>query len=512
MNPFPPRVCQPALLLLLLTCAGCARGADESRLRTDLQARLDREVKADLFEVKGLRREGSAPMPAGESGRPRVVVYFNTTLELEQDYEFGGWDQLGASSLAYALGATEKGLFGLQPHNRAGEVIRSYGSAIYEESDDGWTLVAGPAAATASGPPNIEGSAPPTRSKQLIDQLAARVNLPPPGVPAPDDEIIADELARASENIERRVRRREHTFTLASGPRDGEYARFGDALIAIISEVAPGVKLRQRYSEGSVDNAWLLARGEADYAIVQGDVAAAALAGEDIFARGGALGNLRAVGSLFPEAIHVAVLADSPIRSIAQLRGKRVDIGTPSSGTQFDAVAVLAAHGLKSEDLAETSTLGPAAAIAKLQRRHLDAVFMTAVAPARMLQQMAVKPGLRLLPISGPAVERLVQARAGLSPLTLPPNTYPQQKEGVTTVASSALLLTTLDTPNGEVARVADVVFSRLPKQQGGGADVVKVSAVNERRGVTIPLHPGAEQRSPVGTIGSQESDAKRQK
>jgi TRAP transporter TAXI family solute receptor len=494
MTTFAPRVFVP--LLLLLVSSGCTRGADESRLRDDLQARLDREVKPDLFEVVALRREGSAPMPAGDSGKPRVIVYFNATLALEQDYEFGGWDQLGASSLAYALGATEKGLFGLQPRNRAGELVRSYGSAIYEQSDEGWTLVATPPAAAASGPPNIEGTAPPSRSKQLIDQLAGLVNLPPPGVSAQQDEIIADELARASENIERRVRRREHTFTLASGPKEGDYARFADALMSAVNEAAPSVKLRQRNSEGSVDNTWLLSRGEADYAIVQGDVAAAAVAGEDIFARGGALTSLRAVGGLFPEAIHVAVLADSPIRDIADLRGRRVDIGTPASGTQFDAVAVLAAHGLKSEDLGEARTHGPAAAIPQLQRRQLDAVFMTAAAPTRLLQQIAVTPGLRLLPIRGAALERLVQARPGLTPLTLPANTYPRQREAVTTAASAALLLTTLDTPNGEVERVADLVFSRMPRQHAGSADVVKVTAANELRGVTIPLHPGAGRRT----------------
>ena len=137
------------------------------------------------------------------------------------------------------------------------------------------------------------------------------------------------------------------------------------------------MQLRQRYSQGSVDNAWLLARGEADYAIVQGDVAAAALAGEDVFARGGPLANLRAVGGLFPEAIHVVVLPDSPIRDIAQLRGRRVDIGAPSSGTRFDAVAVLAAHGLKPADLGEAREEGPTAAILRLQRQQLDAVFVT---------------------------------------------------------------------------------------------------------------------------------------
>lgn len=495
MIAFAPRVRRSAILLLFLSGAGCTRGADEARLHQDLQARLDREVKPDLFEVAALRREGSAPVPAGASGRPRVVVYFNATLVLEQDYEFGGWDQLGASSLAYALGATDKGLFGVQPRNRAGDKIRCYGSAMYEQADDGgWAVVIAPPAANATAPPNIEGTAPPPRSKQLIDQLAALVNLPPPGVSTQQDEIIADELARASENIERRVQRREHTFTLASGPKGGEYARFADAVLAAIRDEAPAVKLRQRHSEGSVDNVWLLSRGEADYALVQGDVAAAAVAGDDLFARGGPLVSLRAVGGLFAETVHVVVRADSPLRDIAALRGLRVDIGTPASGTQFDAVAVLAAHGLTPDDLGEARAHGPAASLPRLQRGQLDAVFVTAAAPVRLLQEFAVTPGLRLLPIRGAALERLVQARPGLTPLTLPANTYPRQEHAVSTVASAALLVTTLDTPSGEVERVAELVFDRLPGRSGN-ADVTTVSAANELRGVTIPLHPGAGRR-----------------
>ena len=122
--------------------------------------------------------------------------------------------------------------------------------------------------------------------------------------------------------------------------------------------------------------------------------------------------------------------------------------------------------------------------------RQLDAVFSTTAAPARALQQLAADPGLRLLPVKGDAMGRLLQARPGLTPLTLPPNTYPRQQQPIVTVASAALLLTTLDTPLIEVERVADLVFSRMPQQHAGSADVVKVSAENELRGVTIPLHP----------------------
>ena len=90
-----------------------------------------------------------------------------------------------------------------------------------------------------------------------------------------------------------------------------------------------------------------------------------------MFSRGAPLANLRAVGGLFPEAIHVVVLQDSPIQSVAQLRGRRDDIGAPASGTRFDAVAVLAAHDLQPADLGAAREDGPTAAIARL-RRSLD--------------------------------------------------------------------------------------------------------------------------------------------
>lgn len=480
-----------AALAVLVAAPGCARGADEERLRQDVQDRLDHSVKPGLLKVVGLRREGSAPLPAGDSGASRVVVYFNTTLEVAENHRFGGWDQLDASSVALALGASEHGIFGLQPENQAGDRVRAYGSATYEQDGDGWMPVT-TAPVTVAAAPEYDGTAPPSRSKQLIDRLAAMVELPPPGVPPQQDEIIAEELARASENIERRVQRREHTFTLASGPKDGEYARMTAALIGALQQHAPGLKLRQRHTEGSVENAWLLARGEADYAIIQGDVAAAAVAGDDVFSRGGPLAGLRAIGGLFPEPVQVVVPAGSPLRDISELRGRRVSIGEPSSGTRYDAVAVLAAYGLTLDDLAEAGGDTLSAAISRLRRGQIDAVFVTAAAPNRALQQLAATMELRLLPVKGAAVEALATARPGLLPMVLPANTYPGQKHAASTVASAALLVTTVDAPDTEVMRLTDFVFTRMAKERGAGADLVKVSAENELRGVTIPLHPGA--------------------
>jgi TRAP transporter TAXI family solute receptor len=480
------------IVLALALLVGCARGPDEATVRREVQEKLTKQVKDDLLEVTSLGRKGSAPLPSGEQGTKRLVVYYNAVLRFRQDYDFGGWEKLSPASLGYALGATEKGLFGIKPQNRAGDVLYVYGTSTYEWSGGAWTSVAAaPGAVTTA--PDPENTAPPSRSKQLIDRLAAMVSVPPPGVDPRQDEVIAEELDRATENIQRRLARRRHVYTFASGPRGGEYARFGAAFVESVKKLRPEVAVRNVETEGSVQNTWLLARGEADYAIVQGDVAAEAVAGRGPFARGGGpLTTLRALGSLFPEAVHIVVPATSPIRAVDHLRGKRVDIGAPASGTRHSAVAVLQAHGLKVTDLGEASERGREEATKRLRAGQLDAFFVTIAAPARGLQELAARPGMRLLALNSRAVDRLVAQNPGFVAMTLPANTYPGQTEPVSTVATAALLVGTTDAPNAEVEKVVSFVFAKADLAGAGSAEGVKVSKDSGLRGVTIPLHPGA--------------------
>jgi TRAP transporter TAXI family solute receptor len=469
---------------------GCGRGPDEAALRREVQEKLTRQFKDGLFEVASLGRKGSAPLPAGEERTKRLIVYYNAVLRFQQDYDFGGWEKLSPASLGYALGATEKGLVGIKPQNRAGDVLYVYGTSTYAWLDGAWKSAATPQGAMATAP-DRENTAPPSRSKQLIDKLAAMVDLPPPGIEPGRDEVIADELDRATTNIQRRLARRQHVYTLASGPRGGEYARFGTAFVESVKKLRPGLAIRSLETEGSVQNASLLASGEADYALVQSDVAAEAVAGRGAFGRDVPLTTLRALGSLFPEAVHVVVPAASSIGSVDDLRGKRVDIGAPRSGTRHSAVAVLAAHGLEPRALREVREEGPEEAARRLAAGQLDAFFVTIVAPARSLQELGARSRMRLLALSNRSIERLVAEKSGLVAMTLPANTYPGQNEPVATVATTALLVATAETPDAEVEKVVGVVFGGA-LAAAGGVEGVKVSKDSALRGITIPLHPGA--------------------
>src|SRR5262245_52304375 len=114
-----------AASVLVVMASGCARGPDELALRTEVQGKLDQRFKPGLFELVGLKRQGSAPLPGSEAGAKRLAVYFNATLKLTQGYDFGDWQGLSLATLANVLGATEKGIFGVKAgETRPGEMIK----------------------------------------------------------------------------------------------------------------------------------------------------------------------------------------------------------------------------------------------------------------------------------------------------------------------------------------------------------------------------------------------------
>lgn len=479
-------------LVLAVAALGCSRGPDASALRTEVKSKLDQRFKPGLFELVSLRRQGSAPLPDAESGTSRLAVYYNATLKLAQSYDFGDWEGLSPGTLAQVLGATEKGIYGVKAgETKPGEEIRVYGSSTYEWVGNRWQGVE--TAATGVSRPSAPGdAAPASKAKQLIDRLAAMVDIPPPGVPSQEDQMITEELDHALKAILARRERRKHVYSFASGPEEGEYHPITEAVVARAHQLNTAVKVRNLATEGSLENVRLVASKEADYALVQSDVAAMAYAGEGAFAQGGAVTSLRALGSLFPEPLHLVVSAKSPIQSVADLRDKRVALGPPNSGTRADALAVLAAHGLTAKDLKEVREEGLDAAPDALRNGRLDAFFATVGAPAREIQRLATRHPIRLIALDVNTVAGLVSQNPGLVRLMVPANTYPGQKEGVTTVAATALLVTHADIPEGEAAVVLKLVFENTDYVSRGAAQGAKISKRTGLRGITIPVHPAA--------------------
>ncbi len=478
---------------LVLVASACTRGPGEAALRAEVEDKLNTSFKGGLFEVEGLKRQGSAPLQASETGAARRVVYYNLSLGLRDSYNFGDWEGLTAASLAQVLGATEKGITGIGSGKmKPGDVVRVYASSTYEAEGDQWRPVAiasSPAAAAGTEPGN---AAPPSQSQQFLDQLASMIELAPPGIPPQEERIIAEELGQAVRNIARRRQRAEHTFVIASGPAGSDLATLADATVAAVAGRRSDISIDAVETGGSVENVRRLRTGDADYAFVESNMALMALEGSGPFAGDGPAPTLAAVGSLFPVFMHVIVSADSPIRRIADLKGRRVEVGGPDTGTRFDTLAILQSHGLALTDLSEVTEVGVAEASRMLQEGRLDAVFVGGGAPMREIQRLATDHRVRFLPLEESAIGRLVDEHAGLMRLTLPANTYPGQATPVPTGAAVALLLGTTGAPENEVAALAQLFFEEIDFAATGSAQAGKISKQTALRGVPIPLHPGA--------------------
>ncbi|MCB2020481.1 MAG: TAXI family TRAP transporter solute-binding subunit, partial [Burkholderiaceae bacterium] len=204
---------------------------------------------------------------------------------------------------------------------------------------------------------------------------------------------------------------------------------------------------------------------------------------------GAAQHELRAVASLIPEAVQLVVRADGPIKTVADLAGRRVDLGLPHSGTRANAMAILAAHRLAPDSLQIVSGNTLAQATELLVQGKIDALFTTVHAPARALQRAAVRSRLALIDILPTDALRA----SGLVPLKLPARTYAGQAEPVQTLATTALLVTRSDVPTKQVDTLLELLFEPASTPRGEGAAMAQINTSTAREGVTIPFMPAAQ-------------------
>jgi TRAP transporter TAXI family solute receptor len=475
------------VMLLAALSTACARGPDQAGLAADVQARLDALFGRPVLVVRDLNRQGSAPFAAAEDGARQAIVYFNARLEFVEAYDPSDWEGLNPQLIATALGATDAGVVGLGGGRMApGAELRAFGSVVYRRDGPQWrpTDLRLPRP-EATGKPAAAAST--SRTDELVRRLARLVDTSP-GPRDVRDRIVAEELDRALQNIQLRLDAGSQAIVIATGPPEGEYARFVGSIGARLGE---GRLLEVAHTEGSVANAFLVDRGRARFALVQSDVAQAAVGGAGLFATTGPLRQLRAVASLFPEPLHVVVRADDGLTSVAQLAGRRISLGAPGSGSRYTALQVLTAHGLEPGSYTEATPDGPVDALRRLADGSIDAVVEVVSAPWAALARLEGGARLELLPLEEAAVAALVAERPALVPFVVPARTYPGQDQPVPTVAATALLVANAGTPEEVVAWMLEAMFT-ASDAPGRGVSASRLSRGRALTGVGIPLHEGA--------------------
>ncbi|MER7486756.1 TAXI family TRAP transporter solute-binding subunit [Streptomyces sp. NPDC126497] len=281
------------------------------------------------------------------------------------------------------------------------------------------------------------------------------------------------------------------TITLSTGTRSGVYQKYGELLRASLGKHMPDLDVRLRTSDGSQENVRRVAAGEADFAIAAAD----AVETYRLSDRPGA-DRLRGVARLYDDYVQLAVAPGSGIRSVADLRGKRVAIGPPKSGVRLIADRVLRAAGMDPETDIRPSADGIDTGPGRLGH-GLDAFFWSGGLPTDGLKALAERSALRFVPIGADLVSELHRqggATRYYRATTMPESTYPGSQLGsaVPTMAVSNLLITRADADPRLTEWLTRVV---LKSRDGIGAHVHSAQLVDVRTAIytdPLRLHEGA--------------------
>ena len=246
-------------------------------------------------------------------------------------------------------------------------------------------------------------------------------------------------------------------------------------------------------SRGSVDNVNAIISGLRNSGFAQSDVAYWAYTGTGTMEGKAPAEDLRTIAALFEEHIHLVALADSGINSVADLKGKRVSLDEPGSGTYVDANMILEAAGVSSDDITAEALKGGAAAEA-LRNGKIDAFFVVAGYPTGSLVELASAADIKLVPIDGPAADALTEKYGFFAKSDIPEGAY----DGIATtptVAVGAQWFTSAKEDDELIYQITKALWNEKSRKlldvgHAKGKSITLETALN---GVGVPLHPGAE-------------------
>lgn len=279
-------------------------------------------------------------------------------------------------------------------------------------------------------------------------------------------------------------------FILATGGTSGTYYPFGGAIANIWNTKIDNMNVTAQATGASAENLRLISQGEAEFGIVQNDVMDYAYNGTDMFA-GQKVPNLSTLGTMYPEVIQIAASKSSGIKSVADLRGKRVSIGDAGSGVEFNAKQILEGYGLTFDDI-KKNNLSFKESAEGIQNGTLDACFVTAGVPNSALQELAFTSGLVLIPVNGKEADEICAKYEFYTKTTIPGGTYKGTDEDIDALAIKATIAVYSKLDEETVYQMTKALFENLDELSVAHAKGKEVSAKKAVTGISVPLHPGA--------------------
>jgi hypothetical protein len=290
--------------------------------------------------------------------------------------------------------------------------------------------------------------------------------------------VTASPAARAQEFI-----------NILTGGTAGVYYPLGVALSKIYAEKIPNVRPSVQSTKASVENLNLIQSGKGEIALTLGDSLADAWNGVADAGFKSKLDKLRTVAGVYPNYVQIVASKDSGIKTIADLKGKRLSVGAPRSGTELNARAILDAAGIKYEDLGKTEYLPFAESVELMKNRQLDATLQSAGLGVASIRDLASSIDIVVVEVPESLIQKI---GAPFQSAPIPAGTYKGQDAAVNTAIVPNYLVTRSDLSDDLVYQMTKQLFENLPAMVAAHSAAKQIDLAKAAKGSPIPLHPGA--------------------
>ena len=286
------------------------------------------------------------------------------------------------------------------------------------------------------------------------------------------------------------ARAADEFLNVLTGGTSGVYYPLGVALSKIFAEKIPGVRPSVQATKASVENLILLQQGKGEIAFTLGDSLAFAWAGDEEAGFKTKLDKLRGVAAIYPNFIQIVASAESGIKTLADLKGKRLSVGAPKSGTELNARAILSGAGLSYKDLGRIEYLPFAESVDLMKNRQLDATLQSAGLGVAAIRDLASSLDITVVEVPGALVDKV---GAPYVKAVIPANTYTGQTRDVQAAAVVNYLVTREGLSDSIVYQMVKCVFDQRDELVSAHQAASDIKLENALQGMPIPVHPGAQ-------------------
>jgi uncharacterized protein len=280
-------------------------------------------------------------------------------------------------------------------------------------------------------------------------------------------------------------------ISVLTGGTSGVYYPLGVALSQVYGKSIPDAKTSVQATKASAENLNLLQAGRGEIAFTLGDALSDAWKGNEEAGFKTPLKKLRGIAGIYSNYIQIVASADSGIKTLADLKGKRLAVGAPKSGTEINARAILRGAGLTYKDLGKVEYLPFGESVELMKNRQLDATLISAGLGVSAIRDLATAVKIVIVPVSADVIKKINDPAyiAG----TVPANTYEGQAAAVPTVAIENFLVTHEGVSTDTVYKMTKSMYDNLDQLVAAHAAAKAIKREDGPKNMPIPLHPGAE-------------------